>query len=85
MPLVVEDGIDDRTADFEIALDSNDSELRRPARVVVLETRGGRAEIDFPVKVGGDLTHRWLWIRIAQRNQVVLQLELAVVQRERKG
>ncbi len=39
MPLVVEDGIDDRTADFEIALDSNDSELRRPARVVVLETR----------------------------------------------
>ncbi len=28
------------------------------------------------MKVGGDLTHRWLWIRIAQRNQVVLQAQL---------
>jgi hypothetical protein len=51
---------------------------------VLVEARGGAATIEFPLTVTDAVPHRWLWIRIAQRTQVVLQLELALVPLEEK-
>ncbi len=76
--LQVTEGVDDDPVRFTVDCDSNDSNVRQPRQPLVVGARHGRAVAEFPLSFSDDLSVRWLWVRVRQGDQVVLQVELEV-------
>lgn len=85
MPLRVTDGIDEDVVPFTVDVDSNDQALHRPEERVTVGAREGEAVVDFPVSVDEAAEPRWLWVRVSQRRQILLQVEFEVRSRVGAG
>ena len=75
LPLEITDGIDEGIAEFVVALDSSDIAWRNREQTVRV---GGvdRPVAQFALTTGSDPGSRWVWIKVGQRGQLVLQIEL---------
>jgi hypothetical protein len=78
MPLLITGGVDEESATFTISLESDDRRLRHPAKPLTVATSDGAAQATFSLRIDPELSEPWLWIRVAQAGEVVLQLELNV-------
>jgi hypothetical protein len=76
--LRVPDGIDEEVVPFAVDVDSNDQRLQRPEQRVTVGAHEGEATVDFPVSID-HAGPRWLWVRVSQRRQILLQFELELV------
>jgi hypothetical protein len=85
MALRVTEGIEEETVRFGVDLDSNDRRLQQPQQPVTVGSHEGEATVDFPLVVEDDLPYRWVWVRVSQRRQVVLQVELEVLTLDRRA
>jgi hypothetical protein len=75
LPLQITDGIYEDIAEFSVALDSSDVAWRHRQQTVRV---GGidRPAARFALTTGSEPGGRWVWIRVGQRGQLVLQIEL---------
>jgi len=78
--LRVTGGIDEDVVPFTVDVDSNDQRLQRPEVPVTVGAHDGEAVVDFAIGVDHDTDPRWLWVRVSQRQQIVLQVELELVE-----
>lgn len=82
--LRVPDGINEEVVPFAVDVDSNDQRLQRPEERVTVGAHEGEATVDFPVSID-HAGPRWLWVRVSQRRQILLQFELELVSRAGAG
>jgi hypothetical protein len=84
-PLRITGGIKASTADFSVLLDSDDPELRQPAQVLAVPTSGGSASAQFSFETRSSFVPPWFWVRVAQRERVVQNVELIGISADREG
>jgi len=84
-PLRISGGIKASTADFSVVLDSDDPELRQPAQVLTVQTSGDSASVQFAFQTQASSALPWLWVRVAQSERVVQNLELVGISADPAG
>jgi hypothetical protein len=84
-PLRTSGGTQAATVEFSVVLDSDDPEVRQPAQVVAVHTYEGSARAQFTFEAREGPVLPWLWVRVAQRDRVVENLELTAIPASAEG
>ena len=78
LALRITEGSDALTATFAISIKSDDPGLEYDDVTATIETTGGRWDTAIPLSITQNLPQRWLWVRVSQRDRLVLQCELRI-------
>ena len=77
-PVRIRGGKDDAVVPFAVSVDSNITALRKDEQPLAVD-RYGDAELKLPIRLrGASAESAWLWIRVAQHDRTIQNLEITL-------